>query len=354
MTRSNQAPVLYRTPFSASYWRQAAAEFGDIRVMALAAMMIALRVIFKIIKIPLGPYLDLNTAFVINAMGAMIFGPVVAIGAAAITDTLGCLFFPSGPYFFPFIFIEIAGSVVFALFLYRAEITVGRVILSRFCINFFVNVVLQTPVMALYYDMILGKSYAWIDLPRIVKNLVLFPFEAAVLIIILRYTVPPLYRLGIVKSRVTNMKLGRRTIALLAALFIGSVALAAGYSVYSYNTTSLSASYGGQRAERNEELNDYVLARHPDWRPEDTVTIIESALPRFGSPDITYELAVYRADIEAIAERAAKDSAQPDLEAVRGYSKSKAANDNALTRLTFVTAVIDGDTGEVKSWEETP
>ena len=76
----------------------------------------------------------------------MVFGPVVAIVAAAISDTLGCLLFPSGAYFFPFIFIEIAGSLIFALFLYRARVTATRVILSRFCIDFFVNIVMNTPI----------------------------------------------------------------------------------------------------------------------------------------------------------------------------------------------------------------
>ena len=60
----------------------------------------------------------------------MIFGPVVAIIAAAISDTLGCILFPTGVYFFPFIFTEIAGSLIFALFLYRAPLTNLRVTLS--------------------------------------------------------------------------------------------------------------------------------------------------------------------------------------------------------------------------------
>ncbi len=209
---------LYAHPFCREYWRDAAAEFRNTRVLVFAALMIALRVALKSIRIPVAPNLDIYVTLFVNALGAMTFGPVVAIAAAAVSDTLGCLIFPSGPYFFPFILTEIAGSLIFALFLYRAEITVRRVVLCRFCVNFLVNILLQTPIMALYYQMMLGKSYTWFNLPRIIKNLVLFPFEAVLLVLFLRYAVPPLSRLGFVRSRVGSLKLDRKNIAWLIAL----------------------------------------------------------------------------------------------------------------------------------------
>ncbi|MBO6092017.1 MAG: hypothetical protein J6P40_00070, partial [Oscillospiraceae bacterium] len=92
----------------------------------------------------------------------------------------------------------------------------------RFCVNFFVNIVLQTPIMALYYQMMLGKSYTWFNLPRIIKNLVLFPFEAVLLVLFLRYAVPPLSRLGFVRSRVGELKLDKKNILLLVGLTAAS------------------------------------------------------------------------------------------------------------------------------------
>ena len=215
---------LYAHPFCREYWRDAAAEFRNTRVLVFAALMIALRVALKSIRSPVAPNLDIYVTLFVNALGAMTFGPVVAIAAAAVSDTLGCLIFPSGPYFFPFILTEIAGSLIFALFLYRAEITVRRVVLCRFCVNFLVNILLQTPIMALYYQMMLGKSYTWFNLPRIIKNLVLFPFEAVLLVLFLRYAVPPLSRLGFVRSRVGSLKLDRKNIAWLIALTLISAA----------------------------------------------------------------------------------------------------------------------------------
>ena len=168
--KQTKSTALYATPFSKAYWRDAAAELRDTRMLVFAALMIALRVALKSLGIPIAADLKINVAFFINAFGAMTFGPVVAILAAAVSDTLGCILFPTGAYFFPFIFIEIAGSLIFALFLYRAKVTATRVILSRFCIDFFVNIVMNAPIMWVYYKMVLGKSYTLFQLPRIIKN----------------------------------------------------------------------------------------------------------------------------------------------------------------------------------------
>ena len=210
--------ALFRTPFSKAYWVQAVKEFKRLDVLIFAALMIALRVALKSISIPIAANLRINVAFFINAFGAMVFGPVVAIAAAAVSDTQGCLLFPSGPYFFPFIFIEIAGSLIFALFLYRTEVTALRVTLSRFCIDFFVNIVLNTPIMWLYYQMVMGKTYKIFDALRIVKNLVMFPLEAVLLVLFLRVVIPPAQKLGFVYSGVDKLRFTKKNIIFLVVM----------------------------------------------------------------------------------------------------------------------------------------
>ena len=346
---------LFPHPFSKAYWLQAASEFKKQRVLIFAALMIALRVVLKSMGIPIAADLKINVAFFINAYGAMVFGPVVAIVAAAVSDTLGCILFPTGPYFFPFIFIEIAGSVVFALFLYRAEVTARRVILSRFCIDFFVNIVLTTPVMWLYYRMVMGKSYAIFDLLRFVKNLVMLPIESVLLILFLRMVIPPTRKLGYVYSGVEKLRFDKRNVVLLAVLLAVGAGAVTGYAVYSYNTTSLSASYTAQeRLERNNEMNAWVVSERPELDEADTVTIIEAANRRVGDPKLVYALAIYRLDREDFEAAAAEKEAGGEtytLDTVRGYSKSKAAKDDALTRVGSATAVTDKKTGEHLSME---
>ena len=254
------APCLYASPFSKAYWRDAVRELGKVRMLAVAAILIAVRVALKSVAIPIAPpTLMINLGFFVNALGAMIFGPVVAIIAAAISDTLGCILFPTGVYFFPFIFTEIAGSLIFALFLYRAPLTNLRVTLSRFCVSFFVNIVIQTPIMLLYYQMVLGKSYAIFDLPRICKNLVLFPIESLLLILFLNVITPLTYRMKLTYEPPKKLKITGRLVAFLLALLIVGSCATAGYAWYDYNTRNHATSLeSDERAALNHKLADYL------------------------------------------------------------------------------------------------
>ncbi len=318
----------YSHPFSVAYWRQAAREITSVRMLVFAAMMVALRIIFKQISIPIGPNLRINTAFIINALGAMVMGPVLSLLCAAVTDTLGAFLFPQGPYFFPFIFVEMAGSLIFALFLYRTKLKPWRLIASRFCICFLVNIVINTPIMMIYYEMVLGKAYPVLNLPRIAKNLVAFPLEALVLMLVFRPLLPALRRMGFAVDAPDGIRPTKKTVAVAVALaLLGGVAVG-GYVWYDYENTSLSASYTAeQRLSRNEALGRIVLERHPELREEETVCVIESAYPRAFSPEVTYHVAVYRADLTGAEDPAAL------LTELRGLSKSKAAARSELTRL---------------------
>ena len=348
--QKNGSGNLYPHPFSKAYWRDAAAELKDTRMLVFAALMIALRVAMKAIRIPVGPYLEINTAFLVNALGAMSFGPVVAILAAAISDTLGCLLVPSGPYFFPFIFVEIAGSLVFALFLYRARLTVLRVLLSRFCINFFVNLVLQTPIMMLYYQMVLGRSYAVLDLPRIIKNMALFPFEALVLVIFLRAAVPPLARMGVVRSRTDGLVFSRKGWAQLVGLSLLGICVFAGGSYYLHDQVSLSASYTAQeRQEANLACREMVLEEDADLQGrEDIVAIVEAAYHPFLGKEDRWEVAVY--EIVAAGEEGAGKQPKTYMD-FAGLSKSKAASDPNL-QLLYRVRIVSEDDGKITTWEK--
>lgn len=215
---------LYTTPFSRGYWRDAAAQLFDVRILCVTAVLIALRVAIKAVQIPIGPELNITFGFFVNALGASIFGPVVAMLAAAITDTLGCILFPQGSYFFPFIFVEIAGSLVFALWLWRAKLSATRVILSRFSVSVVCNYILNPLIMIWYYAWLgNGQSYAFVTLPRVVKNVALFPFEAFLLVIFMGAMIPILARFRLIPEKQVKPILTKWHILLLALLLIVAI-----------------------------------------------------------------------------------------------------------------------------------
>ena len=84
MARTTKTRTLYATPFCKDYWRDAAAELKDIKMLVVTALMIALRIALKPFAIYIGPQMAIQTATLATALGAMIFGPVVAIPAAIV------------------------------------------------------------------------------------------------------------------------------------------------------------------------------------------------------------------------------------------------------------------------------
>ena len=345
MQKLQKSTTLYKTPFSKAYWRDAAMELRDTKMLVFAALMIALRLVMKLIAIPLAPGLKINTAFLANALGAMVFGPVMAGLCAVATDILGYLLNPEGVYFVPFVLTEVAGSVFFALFLYRTKVTPGRVMLSRFFICFFVNVLLQTPIMMWYYSLFMGGKTYMLTIPGIVKNLFMFPIESIVLTLFLDIMIPITNRLGLTYGSTSvkeNLRFSKKQIALLVILFVVGAASAGLYLNYYYDTTSLSASYASEeRVEKNHYVQEVVLEQSDDWDEIETVTIVESAYKKFLGKEITYTVAVYQLD----------ETADYNLDKLWGYSKSRAAKDPALTRVATVTFVVNEKTGEILSFE---
>ncbi len=344
MTKKEKSRALYPHPFSKAYWKDAAAEMKDTRMLVFAALMIALRVAMKFLAIPIAPNLKIQTAFLANAMGAMVFGPVVAIFAAAVSDFLGVLL--SGEtYFLPFILTEIAGSVIFALFLYRAKVTPTRAMLSRFCICLFVNILLQTPLMILYYKIVLGKAGYQLTVPAILKNLFCFPVESVVLTLFLKMIQPATYKMGLTYDEESHLKFEKKeTITLIALFLVGCVSTYA-YLGYYYRTTSLSASYSNEeRYAHNVEMAEIVDEQSDEER--ELVATVESAYKEFMGKNITYNVAVYAVNDEALA------AYDKDIEAIRGMSKSKAkavAEDGVMENIAYATVVVNEKTGEVVS-----
>ncbi len=336
-----KSTALYQTPFSKAYWRDAALELKDTKILVFAAPMIALRVALKGLSIPIAADLKINVGFFINALGAMVFGPVVAALSAAVSDTLGCLLFPSGVYFFPFIFTEMAGSLVFALFLYRARVTATRVILSRFCVDFFVNIVMTSPIMAWYYHVVFNKSYALFQLPRIFKNLALFPLESVLLILFLMAMIPLAYRMHLGYDTGDCLLLKKRQAILLGVLFLFAAGCVAGYFVYDYNYNDQASRLS---TEEKVEVNTALTedARTQGLIEDDQIIVLKKVFKQLRG-DTTVEFQVY------------ETSPDTDLTKAAGYRTADVKGDGTLTLTATGSAVlVRNNTDEITGLTVTP
>lgn len=350
MSNRVKSTATYKTPFCKEYWRDAAAELKSTKTLVIAALMIALRVATKGLALPIAPNLDLfNLASFINALSAMIIGPVMAIPAAFLSDFLGVLLWDGlGTYFLPYALQEIASSLIWALLLYRAKATPWRVMLGRFAICIAVNVLLGTGINMWWQMVYYGNSNVVLTIPRIVKNTFMFPIESVAMTFFLSLMIPITNRMGLTYTGANAkeaLSFGKKQIALLVVLFVVGVGCVVGYLFYHYDTTSLSASYTTEeRLEKNCEMDKLVHDKTDDWDDNVTVTTVESAYKKLGKGYTTYNLALYVVDEEAL------EASDVTLQKLQGMSKSKAAaaaKDGLMTRAANVTLRVDDKTGEV-------
>ena len=346
MSRVQKSTTLYPHPFSKAYWRDAAAELKSTRMLVVTALMVALRIALKPFAIYIGPQMAIQTATLATALGAMIFGPVVAIPAAIVSDTVGFMIYPTGDYFLPFVLTEIAGTMFYALCLYRAKPSATRVIIARFLICFVVNVVLQQFIFAWQYTYMGNPEKAKESImgimttARIFKNLFFFPIESVVITLFLKVLVPITSRAGLTYGGSKGLDFTKKQIAALVLLMVIGAGSAVGYLTYRYNSTSRSADYTDeQRLEANMTMTELVQLNTAEWDGETVICIVDSAYRPMFTDETDYTVSVYVLDGEAFAKGQQSDGSYT-LETLFSYSKSGPSKDKYGSLIKVATAQI--------------
>lgn len=195
---------LFKTPFSATYWKTAAAELKNYRALVFSALMIAACIVLSHCKIPLGENLSLSVTFLARALCALVCGPVVVILFGAAEDTLS-FFLSSGgyPYFPGYMLTTILGCMIYALFFYRAKITWRRIILAKVITNI-QNVLLGS----LWSAMLYSKGYIYYLTTSAVKNALYLPLQILMLGFLLQALLPVLHKTGKLPLQLPEERLG--------------------------------------------------------------------------------------------------------------------------------------------------
>ena len=350
MPKVQRSTALYPHPFSKAYWKDAAAELKSTRMLVVTALMVALRIALKPFAIYIGPQMAIQTATLATALGAMIFGPVIAIPAAMVSDTVGFMIFPTGDYFLPFMLTEIAGTMFYALCLYRAKPSATRVIVARFLICFVVNVVLQQFIFAWQYTYMGNPEKAKESImgimttARIFKNLFFFPIESVIITLFLKVLIPITSRAGLTYGGSKGLDFTKKQIAALVLLMVIGTGSAVGYLNYYYNHNSVTKDYSAAEVvEMNHQMHDIILAEEPEISADNTLAVIEYASKPFFGKDTTYTVALYQAKEDASI-----------TDAMWSYKKTPASKDQTLERVATVTVVTNNKTGEVLRFDSSP
>lgn len=222
---TNELDVTYKTPFCKGYWISALKELKNPRMMIIAALITAFRIVLKAFSIPVfGKFVSITFGFYANALGSMIYGPIWGLLSGIVSDTLGALIFPSGTYFAPFMITECLGSVIYALYLYKAKLSVSRVFLAKFSVIIICNLLL-TPIITYWYCIYFGQTaiYKVITTARLLKNIAMFPIESTLLTVFLSLISKLTDKMKLTNAYSDNIKITTKHIIFIIVLTVVSV-----------------------------------------------------------------------------------------------------------------------------------
>ncbi len=189
--------------FGKEYWALAARQLRDVRMITVAALIVALRIAVKMFRIPLTAGLSITFDAYVNSLGSVIYGPLVALMVGLVSDLLGIVAVGRvGEYFPPFTLVEMASSFIFALLFWRKKITFSRALTAKFSVNFICNIIMTSVFekwrIAVMSGAEAAEKYNIINGVRIAKNLILFPLEATLIIAVLSAALPALARFKLI------------------------------------------------------------------------------------------------------------------------------------------------------------
>jgi len=151
------------------------AELQNLRTLATCAVLVALYVAIDTASVYVTPTMQLTFSFLVLALLGYRFGTFAGTIAGLACDLIAYLIRPAGPLHLGFTLSTMLTVFIFALFLYRRELKLWRIILSKSAINIGVNIFLNTYWLSNLYD----KAYVVLFWERTLKNLVLLPIEIA-------------------------------------------------------------------------------------------------------------------------------------------------------------------------------
>lgn len=164
--------------FLRSQFTESAKSLRRTQTLTTVGVLLAIQTLLSSFGVfQLTESVKISLAHLALAPTAMLFGPVAAGIQGALSDFLGYLLRPSGPYFPGFTLTALLGGVIYGMLLYKTKRTFWQIICARLLIVVFVNIYLNTVFLSMLY----GPSQ-WAALPlRAVKNFLQLPIDCILL-----------------------------------------------------------------------------------------------------------------------------------------------------------------------------
>ncbi len=155
-------------------------KLKDVHVLTTTALLVAIATVLGFLKVPITELVELRFAFLPIAVSGMMFGPAIGGIVGVLSDILGYLVRPTGAFFPGFTISTCVSGIIFALFFYKKELTVRRIIAAEVVETIIVSLVLNSINLSILY----GTPFITVLSARLLKNAVMLPINTLLLIAI--------------------------------------------------------------------------------------------------------------------------------------------------------------------------
>lgn len=180
------------------YWHKAARELRNPKSIVFAGLTIALGTILTGFGyIPISLNLRISSAFLVFALGSMIFGPVSGLVTGLAFDIVGSLIKPPSVFFPGYTLSTMLEFFIYGLFFYNCQISILRIVAAKFIINFGIHVGLGS----LWSMILYGKGYYFFFAKGIIKNIIMLPIEVIMIVLLFQIFIPILVKSGVIPKQ---------------------------------------------------------------------------------------------------------------------------------------------------------
>lgn len=189
--------TIYKYPFHIKIFKSSINSLKNIRTYITIALLLSFVMLFKFIPIPSGfGSLGITFGFLFLSIACMIYGPIPALIIGALSDLIGFVIRPTGPFFPGYTLDAMLACFTYALCFYKTHITFTRCLIARTIVNLFVNTILGS----IWNGIITGLSAkalgTYILITSLPKNIAYLLPQSIILFIVLKAVTPVLKAIG--------------------------------------------------------------------------------------------------------------------------------------------------------------
>ena len=156
-------------------------ELKYVNTITCCAMFGAMAVVLgSFASINLTPHLKIGFASLPNELVDFLFGPVVGACFGGGMDLIKFMIRPDGGFMPGFTFDAMLAAFIYGMFLYKRPLSLKRMLVAKFVVSLVCNVLLGT----YWLSLLNGKGYLVILPSRAIKNLIQWPVDSVLFIVV--------------------------------------------------------------------------------------------------------------------------------------------------------------------------